>query len=426
MNGLMQLAQQTMPVEHRNAILNDATAVSWDTESTSTVESVEQTIDMTDPRKLMFTIDHYCDLVSNVVLEILLKKGEGASSYPAEHLIKDVELVIDGVRIDHFNNTWLRIYDELYRTQDEREAYRDNTNFAHDDAPGTMKRFYVQIPFWFCRRPENALPMLRMYRSEVKVHVSLESVGDIPGIDDSFQQQVKAYCDFVFLDTNHRLDLVEKRHSLVVEQHQVIGHPVTIGEKVNTVSIPLNSIVNPVKMLVCVLRHPDSHGRFTSSDVCNETREVFGPVHEAKIEMNTEYYRTFLRKGSYYRHHTFDKFGKMPSVGIYPFNFSRNPRLIRPSGHVYFDYDFPLSLTLSTKSAVLESPCEPREEHQTVVTSRELCTAEVYACTYNVLDFSDSGQARLRLGETTLRLRSGLGDAGIDGDDGHATDTHVV
>lgn len=383
--GIMQLVQEADEKDPRNGTLKATTKHRLgDCTKESTVQKVHVTED-----GAKFTISRDGDLVSNVVLEIVMKKAEGASFFPAEHLLKHVELRIAGDRIDHFNNTWLRLYDELYRTAHEREAYHAIGNFETEDPPGTSKRFFVPLPFWFCREPESAFPMIALAYSNLDVCIDFESLSNIPGIDPTFRPQVSAYCDFLFPGDDQRRQLAQTPLKFLIEQHEVVSQPIEVGKESMVTSIPLSSINKPVKTLVCVLRPSDAtlHGRFTTSGAVRETREVFGPVDDAAMM-----FHRFgeSRKGSYYRMHAFETFGQLPSVGIYPISFSKNPRAIEPTGYIHFDSPNQPRLQLTTKAAVPD----PREEHHTAESSQALQTVEVHACTYNVLHIR-SGAAGL-------------------------------
>ena len=110
------------------------------------------------------------DLVTGLTLELVMKRGAGTPFYPAEHVLKYAELLIGGQRIDHLTGTWLRLYDELLRPVDSRSAHEAMTNFCtpagttQGGTPvGGVKRFYLSLPFWFCRGDRGAaLPLIAL------------------------------------------------------------------------------------------------------------------------------------------------------------------------------------------------------------------------------------------------------------------------
>lgn len=114
-------------------------------------------------KKVSCTISRNGDLITDVILEITLKKdtSKGASTYyPAEALIQDIELEIGGQRIDKHYASWFRVYDSLFRKNQEKEQYRRMTDFVDGEANATVKRFYLPLIFFFNRSPGMALPLI--------------------------------------------------------------------------------------------------------------------------------------------------------------------------------------------------------------------------------------------------------------------------
>lgn len=127
------------------------------------IESIEQTFNGTVGfgRKTSCTISRNGDLVTDVVLECSLKKN-GATFYPAEAFIADVECEIGGQRVDKHYADWFRIYDNLFRRDNEREQYRRLVDFVDGEANDCVKRFYVPLVFFFNRNPGLALPLIAL------------------------------------------------------------------------------------------------------------------------------------------------------------------------------------------------------------------------------------------------------------------------
>lgn len=118
-------------------------------------------------KKVSCTISRNGDLITNVFLEIKMKKKSGATKtwWPAEALIKEVELEIGGQRIDRHNSTWFRIYDELFRKDDDKAAYRRLVDFTAEEQAATgqpYKRFYVPLVFFFNQNPGLAIPLIAL------------------------------------------------------------------------------------------------------------------------------------------------------------------------------------------------------------------------------------------------------------------------
>jgi hypothetical protein len=117
----------------------------------SFAESIECTFNGTVGfgKRVSCTIPRNGDLLTTQWLEITMKKHDSnASYYPAEALIKELEVEIGGQRIDKIYNDWFRVYDELYRSGSEKESYRSMVDFDDPSAGGDMgvtKRFYLPL-----------------------------------------------------------------------------------------------------------------------------------------------------------------------------------------------------------------------------------------------------------------------------------------
>jgi hypothetical protein len=119
------------------------------------IESIEQTFNgaVGFGKRVSCTVSRNGDLVTNMYLELTLKKGSAASYFPAEAFIKDCEIEIGGQKCDKHYAAWYRVFDELTRTGSEKDAYRRMVDFYDSEVAGTVKRFYVPLIFWFNRNP---------------------------------------------------------------------------------------------------------------------------------------------------------------------------------------------------------------------------------------------------------------------------------
>jgi len=132
------------------------------------LESIECTFNGTVgySKRISATIPRNGDLLTTQWLEIVMKKhNTHASYYPAEALLKELEVEIGGQRIDKIYSDWFRVFDELYRSGSEKEAYRNMVDFDDTSAggdTGVYKRFYVPLIFFYCRAPGLALPLVAL------------------------------------------------------------------------------------------------------------------------------------------------------------------------------------------------------------------------------------------------------------------------
>lgn len=131
------------------------------------LEAIEQVFNGTTGfgRKVSATVSRNGDLVTTAYLEITLKRNTGTDNepfYPAEAFVKEIELEIGGQRIDRVYSDWYRIYDELFRTDAEKDAYKRMTNFDAGAPDEQVRRFYLPLIFFFNNNAGLALPLIAL------------------------------------------------------------------------------------------------------------------------------------------------------------------------------------------------------------------------------------------------------------------------
>jgi hypothetical protein len=337
------------------------------------------------------------DLVNRVVVEVLLKRGEETTFYVAEQFLKHVELYIGGNRIDYLTNTWLRVYDELCRPIDQREAYRQMADFADVslEPVGTVKRFYITLPFWFSGNPSAALPLIALHSNDVELR--FEFASSVKGVDPSYTPQVSVWCDYVFLEKEERVWFAQHPQEYLIEQLQMTSQTVSLSNAIKreSIQLPFN---HPVKYLAWVAK-PDSesHGLYTADHASGEGlqyAEANGPMYMASLTLNGRD-RFEPRVGSYFRlHHPLTVFGQAPSVGVYVYSFAMHPTSWVPSGTLNFSRIEDARLHLHFKKAVLEPGAPASSEDVTTVGALGLKVVDVFARNFNIIKF-DQGMAAI-------------------------------
>jgi hypothetical protein len=161
------------------------------------------------------------------------KHDSNASYYPAEALIKELEVEIGGQRIDKIYNDWFRVYDELYRSGSEKESYRSMVDFDDPSAGGDMgvtKRFYLPLIFFYNKAPGLALPLVGLQYHEVKLNILFENATNMAnaGVDSTVEPTCQLFSTFVYLDTEERKRFSQQSH------------------EVRSISMNTNSILNSI------------------------------------------------------------------------------------------------------------------------------------------------------------------------------------
>jgi len=233
------------------------------------LESIEQTFNgqVGFGKRVSCTISRNGDLITNMYLEVVME-ADGATWFPVEALVKEVELDIGGQKIDRHYSDWFRIYDELFRTGTQKNAYFRMTNFPNEDQViGTpiKRRLYLPLIFFFNKEPGMALPLIALQFHEVKVHFTFAHASEIDGLGKaSSDLDATLYVDYVYLDTEERKRFASSNHELLIEQLQFTGNEsIQLGSTRVQKNIRLN-FNHPVKYLAWVVKG-DKHGMYNNS-----------------------------------------------------------------------------------------------------------------------------------------------------------------
>ena len=362
------------------------------------VESIEQTFNGSVGwgKKISTTISRNGDLMTDVFLEITMKKNTavaGAIStttfFPAEALIQDIELEIGGQRIDKHYADWFRIYDSLFRKNAERTNYRRLTDFVDGEATGTVKRFYLPLIFFFNKTPGLALPLIALQYHEVKLNINLaSSVLGISPLDADLT--VQCYVDYVYLDSDERRRFAQVSHEYLISQLQYTGdESVTVAATERSQNVRLN-FNHPTRFLTWVFKGP-KHGQYTgevtAADYANigTFAESLAPMKSAKLQLNG-HDRFAERKGSYFNLVTpWQTLRTHVPAGIYLYSFALKPDEHQPSGSCNFSRIDNSTLSITMKAAsVANTVGSVVSEDVTVITAQALTSLKIFAENYNV------------------------------------------
>lgn len=358
------------------------------------IEPIENTFNGTVGfgKRISCTINRNGDLISDVILEITLKKS-GDTYYPAEALIQDIELEIGGQRIDKHYNDWFRVYDSLFRKNEERTQYRRMVDFVDGEAVGTTKRFYLPLIFFFNRSPGMALPLIALQYHEVRLNITLAdaNVNTLPGIDSSVCG-VQCFVDYVYLDADERSRFASVSHEYLIQQLQFTGDetvaPATT-EKSQNIRLNFN---HPTKFLAWVFKGA-KYGKYTTSPVHAQTfAEALGPLKSAKLQLNG-HDRLSERRGSYFNLvQPWQALRTYAPAGVYMYSFSLKPDEHQPSGAVNFSRIDNATLSITTRAGTAAPGASAAtaianctSEDVTTTNNTELTALKIFAENYNVL-----------------------------------------
>jgi len=218
------------------------------------MESIEQTINGTPSfgGSSSITISRNGDLVGRVYVEFDASAVIDQINFcpnPGHNLLKEVEVEIGGQRIDriysHWINTWTELTEEMRPAKITADGKYRSSDLATDGedanvlpsmyqrmagaikATGetsevfTEKNVFVPLPFWFCRNPGLALPLIALQYHEVKLKVTFETAANLAGTAlTGSLSGLKVWADYIYLDTDERRRFAQVSHEYLIEQLQ--------------------------------------------------------------------------------------------------------------------------------------------------------------------------------------------------------------
>ena len=140
---------------------------------------------------------------------------------------------IGGQTIDRFDNLFRRTYNCL---TDKNPTGDENTLLLRMEDSGIWN-----LPFWFCRNPGLALPLIALQYHEVKLIVDMNKARDLR--DGSTAMEL--WVDYAYLDTDERRRFAQVSHEYLIEQVQ--SNSYQINNSSQTLDINFN---HPVKELI--------------------------------------------------------------------------------------------------------------------------------------------------------------------------------
>ena len=346
------------------------------------LESIEQVIQgAIGTGQVNIDISRNGDLVYGLWFEITLTKS-GVSNFPAEQVLKNVELIIGGQRIDYVDSDWMAIRRELFLTADQRDAYYEMNNFRPDDPDGMEKKFYVKVPFFFNSGDiSKALPLIALQYHTISFLINL-TVDGIPGVTGL--PKVRAFADYVFLDTRERELFTKARHDYIIEQVQIQTANMKVGStlKPHRVTLDFN---HPVRYLVWA-GITDTHGAFSASQQTFEANDAYSPISTCRIMVNgVERFQE--REGSYFRFvQPYSVMGKAPSAGVYMYSFGFNNTSDMNTGTLNFSRIDITTFDFVTKAATAATIGNVFNSQTTTVSALDAFNyIKIFASNYNIL-----------------------------------------
>src|SRR6056300_306396 len=240
-------------------------------------------------KKVRFKIpQNQGDLLKTLSLKVTLPEINTPSVCYIESaghaLIDYVDLIVGGKVIQRLTSDYLQIYSEHFVTQTkqvaleeligkfpERTAFRRVSNrlIVARNALGSTEdvNFFVDLPFYFYRHPELAMPLCAMNLQEVEIEFKLRNAQDVvirtDGAYGNISTETLNILDFqlctevVYLDCEERIKIQKTKRDYLITQIQENVFDVDAGATTGNFKL---DFVNPVKELYFVIQRQGSVG----------------------------------------------------------------------------------------------------------------------------------------------------------------------
>lgn len=213
------------------------------------------------------------DLVKTVSLEIELDKIVGADLTRIGYvesighaMIEYVDMYIGDEKVQHIPSDYLQIYSEQNYTQSKQKAlekligkYPDRTSdvpvssgviLGHLGPATQTKKLFIDIPFYFYRKPELAIPLCAMCFQEIRLEIKFRDLKDClvqtdPPTDTSLQTTILDF-DLIsneILSSNVVVASSDGSNVATNVNNEIVIPGKTIFNGVGTVSPAMNIIV---------------------------------------------------------------------------------------------------------------------------------------------------------------------------------------
>ena len=255
-------------------------------------------------------------------------------------MLDRVEVEIGGQRIDKQFGHWMETWAELTEPNNDGhegeaadlgDAFGPNAHDSNNKSSGTRFQrmaaaggvaagtltpgtYHVPLPFWFCRNPGLALPLIALQYHEVKLNIAFSAAKHATNLT------VSCWADYIYLDTEERRRFAQVSHEYLIEQvqHQSEGASGSMDLHFNH---PVKELVwtgardsttqTPVALLKTFKLRLNGHDRFAARNF------------------------TYFTRAQVWAHHTgFGGISTRDSIGVY--SFALKPEEHQPSGTCNF------------------------------------------------------------------------------------------
>lgn len=273
-------------------------------------------------------------------------------------IIHSIELEIGGNIVDKLYGQWIDIWTQLSYNKYMYYKYNKLINssidsYNHTDIENINKKNYINLPFWFSKNSGMALPIIALYKNEIKINIifnSYISISKKPINDKSINIKPSLLCEYIYLDNDERKLFTNSCQEYLVENIQKSElHVFDKNQNIANIRLKFN---HPVKELIWICQdsfyiYPGTENFFPFAfNIYSNNQNQGGDfVNFARLLFNNND-RFKKRDGTYFRivqpyqHHSGAIDNQIISSKekgyIYCYSFSINPQENQPSGTCNF------------------------------------------------------------------------------------------
>jgi hypothetical protein len=169
-------------------------------------------------------------------------------NWVAERAIERVELFIGGQLIDRHQQTWFRLYAEVFLDDTKKMDYGrlTSSSVVNNVNQTSVSKVYLPLLFFFNKNPGLFLPLIALQYHEVRIDFILSQFySSYFGTNG-----IEVWANYMYLDTNERDRFAKNNHEYLIEQVQHVTPDAVGVSSENAPSIIRLQFNHPVKELI--------------------------------------------------------------------------------------------------------------------------------------------------------------------------------
>lgn len=298
-------------------------------------------------------------------------------------MLEEVELDIGSVNFNKYGPEWLHVWEELNCLEEQQMSrfvggkLNDVTELVAYSA--SSQKVYVELPFFFTEYWTQALPLVGLHLTEIKIKIKFKTAIECVATtesslnsSDAALTNPKLVAETVVLDDPERDFFAASRLIYLVHQVQTATESYSSTSSTSTKNIDLQ-LNHPIKELIWVLRQDakvaagagreyfNFEGQETDSEAFDTAQILFNSNQRLQF-MDQKYFRV-LQPKMYHK--------RIPNKHIHVFSFSIDPASINPNGSANFSRIDHVRLVLKFASAVTNATT-------IIILARSINIAEVF------------------------------------------------